>query len=406
MPQFNLGGKTLKKKADSLDEPETTSKSIKSVCLSDCFDWPIVHNAFAKLNCKSYEYSEPWELFFSACQWEENKPTVNVFKNLQPFQTVNYFPEAWNTFRKDISAIDLNSAYKKFGEEFNIYPQSWTLPEDYDNFCAHVASHPDNFYIIKPKDEQRGEGISVTGDPMTAVNKNDEVLVQVYINNPLLMEGYKFDMRIMVLIDSLSPFKIYIYKEGYVRLSSKKYTKATKNNVKTIFNAENRLMHLTNYSLNKVNEFCNFKEATGFAPEENKNSILRSLEYFNYWLENVEKVNSEKIMNDIDELCVKTLLASHPRLIKDYNDNGRPNAFQVLGFDVMLDEQYKPWFIEINHNPDLLEHPTLCTLVNTQLVEDLLNLRDRPGVEECGMWKKIFDEEVKEDVEKYGKHNL
>ena len=49
------------------------------------------------------------------------------------------------------------------------------------------------------------------------VVKEDPIIVQSYIQNPLLINGYKFDFRIYVLVTSINPLRIYLYKDGLVR---------------------------------------------------------------------------------------------------------------------------------------------------------------------------------------------
>jgi len=74
---------------------------------------------------------------------------------------------------------------------------------------------------------------------------DDHLIVSKYIDNPLLINGHKFDLRIYVCITSYEPLRIYIYKEGLARFASEKYSlKDAKTN---LFN------HLTNYSINKKN---------------------------------------------------------------------------------------------------------------------------------------------------------
>lgn len=68
------------------------------------------------------------------------------------------------------------------------------------------------------------------------------VYFQRYIQNPMLIDGRKFDLRLYVLVTSMEPLRVYLFEEGLVRLSTKKYT---------LKNLRSRFTHLTNYSINK-----------------------------------------------------------------------------------------------------------------------------------------------------------
>jgi hypothetical protein len=69
-------------------------------------------------------------------------------------------------------------------------------------------------------------------------------VISKYISNPLLVRGYKFDVRIYVLLTSIDPMRVYIYNEGLVRFASEPYSKA----------GGSQFSHLTNYSINKNSE--------------------------------------------------------------------------------------------------------------------------------------------------------
>lgn len=62
------------------------------------------------------------------------------------------------------------------------------------------------------------------------------------------MKGYKFDLRIYVLLYSVDPLQIYIYKEGIGRFCTAKYE------APTFENFENKRIHLTNFEVNRFNE--------------------------------------------------------------------------------------------------------------------------------------------------------
>lgn len=72
------------------------------------------------------------------------------------------------------------------------------------------------------------------------------MVISRYIENPLLINELKFDLRLYVLVTSFEPLKIYIYNEGLVRFASEPYQMS---NIKN-----NAYAHLTNYSINKKSE--------------------------------------------------------------------------------------------------------------------------------------------------------
>lgn len=68
---------------------------------------------------------------------------------------------------------------------------------------------------------------------------SSSVLLQKYLENPLLYQGRKFDMRIWVLIDH--NLNVFLFKEGHLKCSSEAYDVGNKN----------QFVHITNYSVQK-----------------------------------------------------------------------------------------------------------------------------------------------------------
>ena len=61
-----------------------------------------------------------------------------------------------------------------------------------------------------------------------------------------MIDGYKFDLRIYVVVTSYEPLRVYVFKEGLARFASESYS--------TKLNKNNKYIHLTNYSVNKKND--------------------------------------------------------------------------------------------------------------------------------------------------------
>jgi hypothetical protein len=82
-------------------------------------------------------------------------------------------------------------------------------------------------FIVKPHNRSQGKGIIVTDDIeiiASRLEKYSSLVVSQYIDNPLLINGYKFDLRIYVGITSVYPLRVYIYEEGLARFATELYS--------------------------------------------------------------------------------------------------------------------------------------------------------------------------------------
>ena len=77
-------------------------------------------------------------------------------------------------------------------------------------------------WIVKPSCSSQGKGIFII-DKIEFVPKSDACVISRYVDNPLLLYGHKFDLRIYVLITACNPLRIYMYKEGIARFATVPY---------------------------------------------------------------------------------------------------------------------------------------------------------------------------------------
>ena len=89
------------------------------------------------------------------------------------------------------------------------------------------------------------EGLFTNPMESAAVQEGKKAVVQQYLGRPMLIDGFKFDLRLYVLVSSVEPLKIHLFNDGLARLCTKKYTVPDSTNLKK------RQAHLTNFAINK-----------------------------------------------------------------------------------------------------------------------------------------------------------
>ncbi|XP_049982756.1 tubulin polyglutamylase TTLL11 isoform X2 [Alexandromys fortis] len=271
---------------------------------------------------------------------------------------VNKFPGMTEMVRKITLSRALRIMQNLFPDEYNFYPRSWILPEEFQLFVTEVRMVKDGdptwkpTFIVKPDSGCQGDGIYLIKDPndirMTGTLQNRPAVVQEYICKPLLIDNLKFDIRLYVLLKSLEPLEIYIAKDGLSRFCTEPYHEPNPQNLHHIF------MHLTNYSLNIHSGKFVHSDSASTGSKRTFSSILCRL--------SSKGIDIKKVWSDIISLVIKTVIALTPELKVFYQSDiptGRPGptCFQILGFDILLMKNLKPMLLEVNANPSMrIEH--------------------------------------------------
>ena len=93
-------------------------------------------------------------------------------------------------------------------------PQTFLLPHEFTQFVGAFMeietkkkqNQLQNFWIMKPVGLSRGRGISLVRD-VASLTYSQTSVVQRYVEDPLCLDGYKFDLRLYVLVTSFRPLE-------------------------------------------------------------------------------------------------------------------------------------------------------------------------------------------------------
>ena len=322
-------------------------------------------NADAPLLWETFTYNSmiPTLCNDYAIQWSGPNIRESEFLGVQEWQKINHFPFSSELTKKDRLWLHIAQMAQAYGKAcFDFVPETYVLPDDLDAFLRDYQRRQNCHWIVKPNASSRGRGIFILQD-LSELPFNETLVVSRYIENPLLIQGYKFDLRVYVLVTSYDPLRAYIYQEGLTRFASAAYSTQEGH-------MQDAYRHLTNYSVNKNSG--NFVE----------NSDVRADNVGHKW--SLSALNKHLSCVGVDvhlmwvrimDLVVKTLLAVEPTISsKSRQLTGRESCFELYGFDVLVDRDLKPWLLEVNLSPSMQAESPLDWQIKSSLLADTFNL--------------------------------
>jgi tubulin polyglutamylase TTLL1 len=148
---------------------------------------------------------------------------------------------------------------------FDFLPLTYVLPGEYSLFVEEFHRNPNTTWIVKPASRSQGKGIfllrkiqqlkkiSAPNTPLNSASaalnlaNKENYVVSKYIDNPLLIGGKKFDLRLYVLVTSYKPLKVWNYNKGFGRFCNEQYSS-------DIAEMDNMFVHLTNVAIQQYSE--------------------------------------------------------------------------------------------------------------------------------------------------------
>ena len=301
-------------------------------------------------------------------------------------QKINRYFNYKEYVSKSLLYLNYRKMQKIFPSDYNYMLETYSYPEDRDLIISKFENYyydsnsTDNIWLIKLKLSSIGHGISIM-KKFPKLNKN--FLITKYLNNPHIIKGVKYDLRFHGLITGIKPLKIYLYNEGLVRFATEKYD---------YYNQDNKYSFLTNL-------YVNIKNKKRFIyPQNNSNiedSNLWNLKVFQNYLLKIG-INYNTIYDKVKDIFIKMIFSVRKKLIKTIDNYklSNSNFYHLIGFDIILDENLKPYLLEANRYTGLRDDNDAEKNFTFNLIIDTINL---VGLKD--IYKKDNDKEDKTDKE-------
>ena len=247
-----------------------------------------------------------------------------------------------------------------------------------ENLPQYKMNGYHNIWIMKPSNLSRGREIHCINN-LSKITKNlnetnNNIVLQKYIENPLIIHKKKFDIRQWVLITSIHPLTIWKWEEPYLRFSAENYD---------IENINNIYSHLTNNSIAKHSLKYN-----------SENLIKEDMWDVNQFKNYLFDVYKKDLWNEINEKIKNAIICSFD--CARHEIGYRENSHELYGYDFMIDDEFNVYLIEINSSPAM----DYSTSITERLVKEMLgniiqivvdNKNNLGNCNQIGKYVKIYD---------------
>ncbi|XP_071954889.1 polyglutamylase complex subunit TTLL1-like [Antedon mediterranea] len=366
----------------------------------------VLMNNFEKRKWIQVSPDEDWNFYWAGVQATRNIYNVESGYRLQDDQLICHFPNHYELTRKDLMVKNIKRYRKDLEKEgsplaekdetgkyihLDFIPVTFLLPADYNLFVEEFRKNPSSTWIMKPTGKARGIGIFLINrlsqlkkwsrDSKTssfqAPAAKDNYVIGRYIDNPLLIGGKKFDLRIYILVTSYRPLKCYVYKLGFCRFCTVKYSA----NVNEL---DNMFVHLTNVSIQKFGEEYNSQHGGKW-----------TVENLRLFLEGTRgKEVTDKLFDEINWCTVHSLKAVAGVMANDRH------CFECYGYDYLVDDNLKAWLVEVNASPSLTSTTQNDRIMKYNLISDTIDIVMPNGDVPDMRWNKVPPKDV------YGNYEL
>ncbi|CAG5043659.1 unnamed protein product [Parnassius apollo] len=303
-----------------------------------------VHLVLERIGFEKCTNKTPWTLL-----WSHDYPFRVLYPNLhrlKPNQRVNHFPgTGFITNKVDLATSDSN-----------YIPKAFKLPKNKEEFLKY-ASKNKNALFLEKHNQHRGVFLKNVSEIDLS---SGESFVQEYVQKPFLVDGHKFDIGVYVVLTSVNPLRVYYYTGDILfRYCPAKYYPFDPKNLDKYVVGDDYL------PIWEVPSLAHPYTALGFGMKEAFNTYVRS-----------KGKNPAIMWEEVEKAITEVFLKKEHHVIEALkNYPSSDNFFELMRFDLVVDENLKVYLLEANMSPNLSSaHYPPNQLLYEQVLYNLFSL--------------------------------
>lgn len=305
----------------------------------------LIHviNVLERFGYKRVALEENWNLL-----WAHDYPFIKMaqrMKSLQPHQMVNHLPGCGFITNK----VDLSTTPLPF------LPRAFRLPSQRLEFLEYAQQHPTALFVEKHNEHRH----IVIRSPHDVNLQSNDSFVQEFIQNPFLVDGYKFDIGVYVVITSVNPLRLYIYSGDVLfRYCPVKYHPFNASNIDKYVVGDDYLPTW------QVPSLIKYYKRLGGSMRAAFDSYVRD-----------QQLDPSGIWPQVEDIVRRTVLAKEQDIVHILRSYKTHNFFDLMRFDLIIDDKLKVHLMEANMSPNLSSaHFKPNSLLYEQILYSVMNL--------------------------------
>lgn len=251
------------------------------------------------------------------------------FTALNHYQKINHLPGNFRLISKSVFSSTTDSKY---------VPKGFLNAEALN---AYAEKNPNTRFVQKKKSNR---GVSLKTVPEIDFSKTEsfqtDKFAQVFVEDPLLIAGHKFDFNVFVAITSIDPLRVYYYaKDFHMRFCKLPYDPGNFSDPDTYVIGDS---HIPGADFPEIKKYFDksfkFKDA------------------FEMYL--IEHGHDPQIIYDQIEHSINSIVMSKEKFLIETSNNfkapyGKFHYFELVRFDFLIDAKLNLHIMEINMSPNL-----------------------------------------------------